>query len=188
MIKIKRTPSSRICQGDIFSDIEFIERIIERKGKIEVSKIIFPLVVVLTQDCDLESDFLSRWSRKKKPEENNDKFLLSVLVAPIYNAEHVYLGEHLSDLNMKMTPIEKNSSLNKKGIINNTVSRYHYLTFIDEIQISPSIIDFKHYFSVNIEYLKKIKAKNFVCHISELYREQISDRFSHFLSRIGLPN
>jgi hypothetical protein len=70
----------------------------------------------------------------------------------------------------------------------NNNPRYHYLEFdTNVVQISPSIIDFKHYFSVNVEYLIAQKQRDFVCQIAPLYRESISQRFTSFLSRIGLP-
>ena len=74
-----------------------------------------------------------------------------------------------------------------KNLIDNEIPRYHYLKFSEDIPIVSSIIDFKHYFSVDIEYLKKHINENFVCQVSELYREHISQRFANFLSRIGLP-
>ena len=55
------------------------------------------------------------------------------------------------------------------------------------INVVPSVIDFKHYFSVNVKYLQKVKRKQFVCMVGDLYREDISQRFASFLSRIGLP-
>jgi hypothetical protein len=93
MIKAHKTCATRICQGDIFRDIEFIEYAIEANGYFEISKIIFPLVVVLTQDCDLEQDSKVRTLGAKA--KSQDKLLFSVLVAPLYNAEHVYEGKHL---------------------------------------------------------------------------------------------
>lgn len=185
MIKIKKQRKPRICQGDVFKDIEFIEYAEEKSGIIEVSKIVFPHVVILTQDCDLEQDYKFRWSRKKV--KNQDKWLISVLVAPLYNKEHVFLGEHLDKLKMKMMNMKEGSSTHIKKIISNQDQRFHYIEFPNNIPIAPSIIDFKHYFSVNVHYLKKIKPSNFICQISELYREDISQRFSAYLSRIGLP-
>ena len=66
--------------------------------------------------------------------------------------------------------------------------RYHYLEFPENIELVPSVIDFKHYFSIHVKYLQKLKRHNFVCTVSELFREDISIRFSSFLSRIGLPD
>ena len=184
MIKIKTRKEARISQGDIYKDVEFIEYAIEREGVIEISKIVFPFVVVLTQDCDLSQDYKVRWARKDTP--NHDKKLFSVIVAPLYNSEHFYNGKHLSELSMSMAEINKVRTPGK-NLKQNQTPRYHYLEFPDSVPIVPSVIDFKHYFTVNVEYLKKHKRDNFVCQIGTLYREDVSQRFSSFLSRIGLP-
>lgn len=183
MIKVKIQCTSRILQGDIFQNVEYIEYAMEKFGIIEVSKINFPIVIVLTQDCDLEWDYKYRWSKKRDDYKNQDKWLLSVLVAPLYNAEHMYEGKQLEELDIIMSPLSRKSSTLK----NNKNPRFHYLEFPDNIPIVPSIIDFKHYFSVNVKFLKNIKKNQFVCSVSELFREDISIRFSNFLSRIGLP-
>lgn len=175
----------RICQGDIFRNIEYIEYAIEKHGQIEISKIVFPYICVLTQDCDLNSDYRVRWSRKDTKDE--DKKLISVIVVPLYNAEHVFAGEHLSDIKMTMQKISKSSTTGKK-IMDNEIPRYHYFEFSNDIRLVPLIADFKHYFTVNVEYLKKVKKSNFICKIGKLYREDFSQRFSWYLSRIGLPD
>ena len=69
----------------------------------------------------------------------------------------------------------------------NELPRYHVLRFNGQVAIPDSIIDFKHYFSVNIENLQKKKREGFVCQVCPLYREKISHRFSNYLARIGLP-
>ena len=186
MVKVRRGTKARtrICQGDIFRDVDYIEHATERSGIVEVSRIRFPLVIVLTQDCDLEQDFRSRSPRE--PAATQDKLLLSVLVAPLYNVEHVYLGEHLSELGAKMEPIARQRTAGTY-LRSNQRPRFHYLEFPHEVHIVPSVIDFKHYFSVNVRYLRKIRKANLVCTVSSLFREDICQRFSSFLSRIGLP-
>ena len=183
MISVKTERSNRVSQGDIYRDVEWIEHTTENDGVLEVSKIKFPLVIVLTQDCDLAQDSKFRWEESNN---NHDKFILSVLVAPIYNAEHVFQGTHLSELDLTMSQINKNRTPGKY-LITNQNPRYHYLEFPQNIPIVPGVIDFKHYFSVNVEYLRKLKEQNFVCAVSALFREDISQRFANFLSRIGLP-
>lgn len=185
MIKAQPRPRGRIRQGDIFRDIEYLEHVTEKSGALVISKVVFPLVIVLTQDCDLEQDHNVRRGAKGTA-KNQDKWLISVLVAPLYNVEHVYLGAHLSDIGLTMEPIKAGRSPGQT-LRNNERPRYHYLEFPSSVPIVPSVIDFKHYFSVNVAYLKKIRPLNHVCHVTELYREDVSQRFAAYLSRIGLP-
>jgi len=177
---------SRTSQGDVFREIECIEYVAEKNGVVEVSKIVFPLVVVLTQDCDLEQDARYRGRRESRP-SNQDKKLFSVLVAPLYNAEHVFQGEHLAELGLTMTSINRGRT-EGKTLMQNERPRYHYLDFPADIPVVPSIADFKHYFSVSIAYLNKVRPQNFVCRLSELFREDLSQRFAAYLARIGLPD
>jgi hypothetical protein len=186
-INVKKKRLKRISQGDIFRNVECIEYVAEKRGTIEVSKIEFPFVVVLTQDCDLEQDGRYKNNPAAKPPSNDDKKLFSVLVAPLYNAEHVFLGEHLADLGLKMASINK-SKTEGKTLMQNERPRYHFLDFPTDIPVVASVTDFKHYFSVSVAYLEKIRPKNFVCRLSELYREDLSQRFAAYLARIGLPD
>ena len=161
-----------------------IEYVVQREGNVEISKISFPLVVVLTQDCDLEQDHKYHWGRS--PRSSQDKWLISVLVAPLYNLEHVYAGQHLSELGMSMEPINAKKSPGQY-LRNNERPRYHFLSFPPSFPIVDSVVDFKHYFSVNVRYLRRLRQTHFVCRLERLYREDLSHRFSAYLARIGLP-
>ena len=143
----------------------------------------FP-VIVLTQDCDLEQDHRVR--RPKSVAKDQDKELFSALVAPLYNAEHVFKGEHLSELGRKMMEINRTKTPGT-NLMHNETPRFHYIEFPVQIPIVPSVVDFKHFFSVNLGELTAKKKTNFVCQVSDLFREDISQRFASFLSRIGLP-
>jgi hypothetical protein len=182
--QIRTGKKSRLVQGDILSGVDFIEYAVQKKGVVEIAKIEFPNVVILTQDCDLEQDYRVRWSRSGT--SNEDKRLFSVLVAPLYNAEHFYAGDHLSLLQMKMAPINKKKSPGD-NLRKNLTPRYHYLDFDSSAPLVPSVVDFKHYFSVNVEQLKREKRAKFVCQLAALHREDLCQRFAAFLSRIGLP-
>lgn len=191
MIKIKKTYQPKIKQGDILKDIEFIESIDEKDGNIEIRKIKFPLIIVLSQDCDLNQDHDFRYG-KFKHKNSHDKYLISVLVAPLYNIDHFTEGNHLELLNRTAQTItkfnkKKRPTTQYKNLLDNENPRYHYLEFDKDVPIVPSVVDFKHYFTVNVVCLKKNKKQNFICSVSDLYRERISQRFSYFLGRIGLP-
>lgn len=175
----------RVCQGDVFRDVDQIRRAEIESGTVEIEIITHSLVVVLTQDCDLEQDRGFRFS--EEPLSTQDKHLMSVLVAPVYNAEHFFRGEHLSQLGMKMQVINHKAT-HGKHLRTNQLPRYHYLEFPSPVQIVPSMIDFKHYFTVSVEYLEKAKDRSYVCSVSPLFREDISQRFANFLARIGLPD
>jgi hypothetical protein len=191
MIKIEESAELRIRQGDILKNVEMVEYAIEDNGVMEISKIQFPYSIVLTQDCDLNQDYFNQQDVHSKKQNSSDKishdkYLMSVLVAPLYNYEHVRNGEHLSELELAMQLIEKNKTPDKH-IRSNSNSRYHYLEFPVDVKLVPQVIDFKHYFTCNLNHLVKHKENNFVCSVSVLYRELISQRFANFLSRIGLP-
>jgi len=177
--------SSRIRQGDIFKEVEYLESYEEENGAFELSKIVFPLVVVLTQDCDLEQDYKNSDKIRNDKESDHDKLILSLLVAPLYNSEHFFEGTHLSEISLKM---QRKTSAQKKILQNNETPRYHYLEFDKTVVIPNSVIDFKHYFSVNINNLNRFYKDKFVCSIPELFRERVSQRFANYLSRIGLPD
>jgi hypothetical protein len=180
-VQIEETSKSQICQGDIYRGIIYHEYAIETDDIIEISQIVFPAAVVLTQECDLFQDYTYRSGGER---HTNDKLLLSVLMAPVYNFDHFIKGQHLSELGLTM---EKISSDPKRLIVSNQNARYHYLDFPDSARLPSSVIDFKHYFSVTVRNLTDLKDLNFICRVSPLFREDISQRFANFLSRIGLP-
>lgn len=179
MVKVQTRIKNRISQGDIFKDIEMVEYAVEKSGLLEISKILFPLVLVLSQECDLNQDHYFRWSRPRT--NTQDKWLISVLVAPLYNVEHLYTGEHLSNLSMTMETINKNKTDGKR-LRNNETPRYHFLSFPEFVPIVDCAVDFKHYFTVNGQYLRKIRHTNFVCRLSPLFREDVTQRFSAYLA------
>ena len=138
----------------------------------------------MTQECDLDHDYYTRWAEEKSPKKN--KQLFSILVAPLYNFQHVLAGEHLDKIEKEMNPIS-DSTTERRKIVQNDDPRYHFIKFPDDIPIPLSLVDFKHYFSVNVQYLKALRGTNFICRISPLFRDDISHRFASFLARIGLP-
>lgn len=146
MIQAKFESLERIQQGDILSNVEHIEAVTEHDGIIKISKIVFPLVMVLTQDCDLTWDYDSR----NTDSSNQDKYLFSAIVVPLYNYEHFVDGQHLSDLQQQMSKISRKlTKTDNKNLRKNEAPRYHYLEFEPNVPIVNSVIDFKHYFTVN---------------------------------------
>lgn len=190
-IEVEGKTNDRLEQGDIYSNIDYIESIDTIGNDILIKKIVFPYIVVLSQDCDLKQ--ASAYYRDTERPGDQDKKLLSVIVAPLYNEDLFLKGEHLADasISYKMqifTKMKKNKyTTHYSNLIDNNTPRYHYLSFRDKAIMPPSIIDFKHFFCVDISYLNSCRREKFICKIKALYRESITQRYSHFLSRIGLP-
>lgn len=181
-IYIKR-PLSRIWQGDILRDIEYIEWITENpeEEKLQIPKIQLPYIVVLTQDCDLEQDYNSKQDNNR---ENEDKFLQSILVCPAYMATSVKEGTHLKDYGLNRQRIPSNQFGEVKK---NHMYRYHYLESDIELQIPEMVIDFKQYYTIPRDKLYEFYKTKYLATINYLFRESLSKRFAYYLSRIGLP-
>jgi hypothetical protein len=178
----KTYPEDRVRQGDIFEQVPYIDSYVEFEGKFELVIYDFPYTFVLTQDCDL---LQNRNERIKNAEiKKKDKFLFSIIVAPLYNAEHLFSGNHLEFLDIETELI---NSDNKKKIKQNNNPRYHFINFGDNVALPDAVIDFKHYFSISLNWLESNSHKR-ICSIMPIYREYISQRFANYLSRIGLPS
>ena len=175
-VKINQKSKERICQCDLFEAIEVFESIEVIGSEIKISKLSFPFIICLNQDCDLENDYNST--------EKSDSRLLHIAIAPVFNFEQFLSGKHWGDI-CDPTTKGKRADTRINSIMQNETSRYHYLKFDDESK-PELIIDFKHFFTVPRDFLYQNIDKRF-CRIDDLFREKISQRFSYFISRIGLP-
>lgn len=174
--------AERIVQGDILRGIKFSDWDWDPKSNdIVIYEKKLPYIVILTQDCDLEQDFKYRTTAVK----NQDKILQSILICPAYGWEDFIKGDHLQDYKLKMEIIS--GSDQKRKIKQQQVPRYHYLDEDLEKQIAPLVIDFKHYYTLPVEFLMHIYKEHYAYSIEELFRESLNQRFSFYLSRIGLP-
>jgi hypothetical protein len=167
---------SRVAQADLFEDLELIEDFKTTGSKVQIQKISFPYAICLNQECDLQNDFINT--------ANSDAKLIHLAFAPVFNFEQFLQGKHWGGL-FRDNPAQKRDSTTIKKIIDNEIPRYHYLIFNDD-KMPELIIDFKHFFSINKDSVYEQLPKR-LCSLSDLYRESISQRFSNYLSRIGLP-
>ena len=177
--RVPKKAPERISQGDIFSDIEIIEKIEVIGNKLIINKISFPYVVCLNQECDLENDYNSVLKN-----ENKDCQLMHLAIAPAFNFEQFLTGKHWGDIYNPNEGIKRSKS-NGKAIIDNQNPRYHYLKFLEDDK-PELIVDFKHFFTVNRNFLYEQLSKRLYS-LDDLFRESLSQRFCNYVSRIGLP-
>jgi len=178
-ISAKKNQSSiahRPCQADIFKDIDVLERVKVSGGTISIKTLFFPFVICLNQECDLEQDYNSRISNENKVR------LLHCAVAPVFLFKKFLVGDHWGEIFPCSAPC--GSKIADK-IRDNETPRYHYLKFPDT-NTPELIVDFKHFFTIDSDYLYD-KIPDRFCSMSDLFREQVSHRFSYYISRIGLP-
>lgn len=175
-----RHKKDRICQGDIFKDVKYFLWIDINDDAIEGEELIVPYLVVLTQECDLDLDH----EYHVNDEKNDDKYLQSILVSPAYLSTQIREGTHLEGLNQKMNRINSKLWPNVKS---NQNARYHYLPQYEPFKIPELVIDFKHYYTIPRDYFYQYYKDHYIGTIDQLFRENLSIRFSTYLSRIGLP-
>lgn len=176
----------RVCQGDIFRDLVYDYRVYkDETGALASDRITLSYVIVLSQDCDLESDYRNR-SQKAEEQHTQDKFLHSILVCPAYLADEFRQGVHLKGPGFGLT-MEKYNSERWAIIQDKKNERYHYLTADLTLQIPNLVIDFKHCFTIPRSLIYDSRGKHYIATINELHREALSQRFAYYVSRIGLP-
>ena len=179
----------QVHQGDIYHDIDYIESADVVDGHVEISKIHYQYVMVLSQECDLTQDYNERIKDPMQQSITYDKLLQSVIVVPMFNFEQFKTGSHF--LNFGFTMAKDYSNPNKtpaKNLMQNNNPRYHYMDFDESIPLVPSVMDFKRFFTIDINTLYRTRLEHYVCSVDELFRERTSQRFANFLSRIGLPD
>lgn len=175
------SPEQRISQCDIFKDIIVIENIRFEGNKLIEREIKFPYVICLNQECDLINDFKNH--QDESTGTLKDSSFLHIAIAPVFICEQFRQGKHWGDIFSADTIDSKNL----RKIKQNEISRYHYLSFPCEDRIPEMIIDFKHFFTINRDILYAQLSNRF-CSMAPLYKEKISQRFSFYISRIGLPD
>lgn len=170
----------RLSQCDVFRDLKVVESVHKEAGELTINYLSFPMAIVLNQDCDLNSD-----NRNNTVGVNGNTSLLHVMVAPVFLFDTFLEGTHWNGLFNDANKQKKNDTAVKK-IMENSDPRYHYIHYLPSTQLPDMIIDFKHFFTINKQYLYEKRHKRLFS-IDELFRERISQRFASYLSRIGLP-
>ena len=176
-------PKHRFGQCDILKDLTIVSQSdINESNKATISETNLQYAIVVNQECDLEHDYDNR--SKQQPTGNQDKILPNLLIVPAYLAEYFKIGTHRG-IKYKCTEW---GGEQWKNIKSNQHNRFHYLALNSEFQIPELIIDFKHVYTINIEVAYKKKESLYHVSLCELYRDNLSQRYTNYLSRIGLPD
>lgn len=174
--RYRKGNNNRLHQGDILKDLDFVFG--DPKKDTEKDVVSLPYAVILSQDCDLQSDF-------KCVNDGEDQYqcLMSLLVCPAFLLDTFSQGEHLGEWAMEKYNARQIDKI--KG--NDVYKRYHFLRGDAGLSIPEMVIDFKHFFTLPRDFMYSQKNDKYVASLNELFREELSQRFSSYLSRIGLP-
>lgn len=176
---MERHSAERICQGDIVRDITLVLGATNR----QVEEYAFPYAIVVSQDCDLEQFQNSLTFDEAK--ETFGQYMPFVLLVPAFPAEDLREGHHLKGVFGLLH--ERINSRDWNRIKQNREARYHFINGMPKMQVQDLACDFKHYFTMPSESLMSQFPNAYLATINELFREEFSQRFAAYLSRIGLP-
>jgi hypothetical protein len=171
----------RLWQGEILSNLIQARVSLDSVGSPDppkVDEMTHPFAVVLTQDCDLLTDYNLRFRRATTGSE-----IPNILFCEVTTAE---------SLRARLNP----GSQNWKRIIQNKDERYQCLEGVPIDQdaaghgADPLGIDFKRYFTIPTDEVYKRLELGQVDRRSRLispYLEQFATRFFYYQYRVALP-
>lgn len=175
----------RVWQGEILEGIIQITPTVASieanlEGALEVVPVIHELVVVMSQDCDLEQDYRSRQAERRGTLPNTlmcDAYLAEVL------REQIQQRDQLGSKDWK------------KRIAQNQNDRFHYLQRANPDQdlqragLTALALDFRNYFTIPTDelYARLALGIRRRCRLNTPYLEHLAHRFFKFQSRVALP-
>lgn len=180
-----------ICQGDVFKNVRYAYIDSEDNDTVQVIEFVFPMAIIISQACDVNSmgEIIAEQGGK------STKFMPSILMCPIYDVDVAKKTEHLKqafeELEIKKLDGKDDFLLYKDDIKvagKDWHYRFHDLTVAIEKKsvLEKAVVDFKHYFTVPASYLMRNR-ENRLFHLEDLFAEQITLKFSTYLSRVAIP-
>ena len=178
---IRSTVQGRLWQCEILQNVPQVRlsfSSIGSDGELEVDTDPHPLVIVLSQDCDLQQDF--------QENSSGGSILPNILMCDLFDAEQ---------LRSKVRDTENIASKDWKQIKQNKNERFQFLHPVKPEEdlksegLAALAIDFRLYFTMRTEevYRRLLHGTLRRCRLATPYAEHLVDRFNHYLARIPLP-
>lgn len=179
-----------ICQGDVFKDVRYNYINGEDKDNVEIIEYTFPYAIIISQGCDV----LSMGEMVENHEGKMTKFMPSILMCPIYQADYASKADHMDGVFPSLGLLDKNddrvmfTKKDREVMQKDWHYRFHMLRVVigRDTVMDKELLDFKHYFTVPASYLVRNR-KNRIFRLDDIYAEQITLKFSTFLARVAMP-
>lgn len=181
-------PEDDICQGDIYKSVKYSYIDAETNDDVSIIEYEFPLAVIISQACDVIAMEKMAKNHKGKPA----KFMPGILMCPIYDKDLVksgtYIEEGFNNMGITMDKEEVFHKDDYKVAERDWHYRFHALQVKveDKPIITNALLDFKHYFTVSIQYLIEHK-NNRILHLTDPFAEQLTLKYATYLSRVAIP-
>lgn len=183
--KYEPSPGGALRQAQILSNVLYRRqtlRSVKTDRDAEIALVVHPLVLVMTQDCDLHQDFALRTTiPPEQLEEHEPKLLPNVLLCEI------------APMSALLARTPKGKDIWKR-IIQNNDDRYQVLEEIKADQDAsgsglPDLgIDFRRIFTIPTDelYVQLERGALRRAVLTSPFKEHLCNRFGHYLSRVAL--
>lgn len=182
-----RAPTAGLVeQTALLKDLDLPEVASSEGAQAFVKSRVYPWIVVLSQDCDLNLDRLARAGlpiAEGKPPVGKDKILLSILLCPAFALDHVLAGTYIEGA--RRVPSNEESTIQQ-----NRHERFHVLGAETPLVPQPLALDFKLIVSAAPEFVQNAIRTNPETAVAVLcppYRDRLIQRFTGYFGRIAEP-
>ena len=168
-------------QSDIIGPVKIFEFKSAASSSVQVEERVYNYAAILSQDCDLEQDYVTR---EQADPEKQDKLLYAVLMCGVYPEAVVLQGKH-----RRGAEDFKSQKTRWKLLQQNRDSRYQYLGYVEPVN-KTLVADFKDYFFVPTAYLYEQVGQHLTVRQASMdspWRDHLLQRFGFYMTRIGLP-
>jgi len=184
-VYVRSLAQGRLWQGEILENVIQIRPTVDSvranvDGALEVEPVPHQLVIIVSQDCDLDQDFARR-------EAGQRGTLPNILFCDLYIAENF------------RAMVRDQQQLGRQDwqrrIAQNQNERFHYLERVEPQQdlqgqgLTALALDFKIYFTLPTDevYVRLHQEIHRRCRLNTPYAEHLAHRFFKFQSRVALP-
>lgn len=172
---------SNISFGTVLKDLTLLQPNIESEA---IDEIKLKFAVVMSQACDI--------AQYQRQQDKLNNYLPNILILPLYLFEDFAQRKHIAISNTQEEILSKKQREKYQDRNNGNIDkRYHYIhsqSFISKVEQIELITDFKHYYTISYNLLERQLEDCYFGLLKDLYKEQLSQRFCNYLSRIGLPD
>jgi len=180
-----------IRQAEVLSSVSEFQAISSTDGDadaIAIREVEHPLVLVMSQDCDLEQDFNVRHPTEKPPLSREDAEVHPTALS------HILLCDAHEESELKKRLPESTGSKDFRRIAQNQNDRYHRIegaAIRDTGQtVEPLFLDFRRHLSIPCPdiYQQLIsKSAGRKARLPGYYLHDLNHRFHSYLARIAIP-